>query len=101
MTDKEIKRLNKRYRGRDRATDVLAFSALEGRPVKGDERFLGDVVISLDAAEREASSFGSTPDRELKLYIVHGVLHLLGYGDETRRGLCRMKQKEEKYFKMA
>ncbi len=83
VTDIQIRRLNLEYRGSDRATDVLAFSAQEGREIEGSRGYLGDVIISLDAARRQAKRFGSTKKRELKLYLIHGVLHLLGYDDES------------------
>ena len=79
VNDGRMRRLNKKYRGRDSFTDVLAFSMREGRRLKGQERFLGDIVISVDAAERQARYFNSTKERELKLYLIHGILHLLGY----------------------
>jgi len=72
-----MKRLNRRYRKSDRGTDVLAFET-------------GDIIISIDAAHRQAKGFGSTPSRELKLYLIHGILHLLGYDDE--KGLAQRKR---------
>lgn len=94
-SDACIRRLNKRYRKNDAFTDCLAFSALEGARIKGADKFLGDIAISVDAAGRQAKLFASTPDKELKLYVIHGVLHLLGYDDETRRGALKMKRRQE------
>ncbi|MFH1753712.1 MAG: rRNA maturation RNase YbeY [Candidatus Omnitrophota bacterium] len=96
VTDAQIKKLNLEYRGRERLTDVLAFSAREGREIEGSRGYLGDIVISLDAARRQAKRFGSTIKRELKLYLIHGALHLLGYDDETGQDALReMREAEE------
>lgn len=93
-----MRRLNLRYRGSNSSTDVLAFSIKEGRHLKGEGTFLGDIVISLDAACRQAKYFKSTKSKELKLYLIHGILHLLGYDDETPRSLRRMKKRQEELF---
>ncbi len=99
VTDSRIRGLNRKYRNTDSPTDVLAFSAKEGRHVAGDDRFLGDVVISVDTAERQARDFKSTKDRELKYYLIHGILHLLGYGDAERVGSQKMARRQEELFK--
>lgn len=95
VNDELMKKLNLKYRGRDRYTDVLAFNMTEGKVLKGADGYMGDVIISLDAARRQAKDFGSTKKRELKLYLIHGMLHLLGYDDESRAGLKKMREKEE------
>jgi rRNA maturation RNase YbeY len=67
----------------------------EGRPLKGGDEYLGDIIISIDAAQRQAKRFGSTRERELKLYLIHGVLHLLGYDDEKgSAALYKMRRRE-------
>lgn len=71
-TDRRIRRLNRRHRGVDRATDVLSF------PVPGGW-VLGDVVISLDAARREAARRRVPVRAELRRVLAHGLLHLLGF----------------------
>jgi probable rRNA maturation factor len=75
-----IRDLNARYRGRDRATDVLSFSQREGMRVArpGTQRLAGDLVISLEAARRGAAAAGTGEEDELKRLVVHGVLHLAG-----------------------
>ena len=78
--DAFIRGLNRQYRDRDEATDVLSFEQGDSyRDPDGAERFLaGDIVISLDALGRNAEEFGITRDEELRRLIVHGILHLSG-----------------------
>ena len=81
-TDGEIHALNRRYAGEDKPTDVLSFSQEEGEEFVAapDElRHLGDVIISLETAERQASEAGHDLDAEMAYLLAHGVLHLLGY----------------------
>lgn len=91
--DRRMRRLNHRYRHQDAPTDVLAFSAREAPgPPSG---LLGDVVISLHTAARQAKAQGHSLDREIVALLVHGIAHLCGYDHE--RGLRearRMKRKE-------
>jgi probable rRNA maturation factor len=93
-TDKEIRRLNYLYRKENRATDVLAFSMREGRRLRQDSSILGDIVISVDRAKRQAKRFNSTFKREIYLYIIHGILHLLGHNDESALSKKKMRKKE-------
>jgi probable rRNA maturation factor len=78
--DRAVRRLNARYRRRDRPTDVLSF------PAGGGEAGLGDVLISVPAAERNARRLGRSLDSELQVLALHGFLHLLGYDHETDDG---------------
>lgn len=81
--DEAIRRLNRDYRGLDRPTDVLSFAAGEVMPGMAEaEPYLGDIVISVPYAARQAETGGHTLAAELQLLAVHGVLHLLGYDDE-------------------
>jgi probable rRNA maturation factor len=75
-----LRRLNREYRGRDRATDVLSF------PGPGGEEGLGDVVISVPAAARNARRQDHGVPRELDILALHGFLHVLGYDHETDEG---------------
>ncbi|MGH2626569.1 MAG: rRNA maturation RNase YbeY [Anaerolineales bacterium] len=76
--DRELRRLNRRFASVDRSTDVLSFGS--GEPAsRQNSRYLGDVVISVPRARRQAQSSGHPLDTELALLVVHGVLHLLGY----------------------
>ena len=94
VSDREIRRLNLMYRKRNRATDVLSFSMREGRRLKKDASFLGDIVISTDRARKQAEKFGTSFKKEMYLYIIHGVLHLLGYDDERPSSRKKMRKKE-------
>jgi probable rRNA maturation factor len=78
--DRLLRRLNRTYRGKDRPTDVLSF------PGGGGEAGLGDVVISVETAERNARGLGRTLGQELDVLALHGFLHVLGYDHETDDG---------------
>ncbi len=89
-SSRDIQKLNHRFRGQDKATDVLSFPPL--RAVAG--AFSGDIVISTDIAVRNARDFGHHPNQELKILILHGLLHLAGHDHETDDG--QMARKEER-----
>ena len=78
--DRLLRRLNRDYRGKDRPTDVLSF------PGGGEEGGLGDVVISVETAERNARRLRRTLPQELDVLALHGFLHVLGYDHETDGG---------------
>jgi probable rRNA maturation factor len=93
LGDRAMRTLNRRYRGVDRDTDVLAFPlAGTGAPVR--ERLLGDVVVSPGRARACAPGFGTTADAELLLYLVHGILHLCGYDDGAPRQRAKMERRQ-------
>jgi probable rRNA maturation factor len=79
--DRRMAALNRRWRRRDRPTDVLSFPA--GGAAAG---FLGDIVISIPYAQRQAKRRGESPAREIDRLLLHGYLHLLGYDHETDEG---------------
>ena len=81
-SDREMRRLNRSDRGRDYPTDVLSFPG--GETPEG--RHLGDVVISVPTARRQAEAAGHPADRELRVLLLHGVLHCLGHDHETDDG---------------
>ena len=96
-TDAEIHALNRQYAGEDRPTDVLAFSQEEGEAfiAAPDElRHLGDVVISVETAERQASEAGHDLDAEMAHLLAHGVLHLLGYDHTEADDEREMRERE-------
>ena len=96
--DAELQRLNKEYRGKDKPTDVLSFSQDEDFiPVSGRLRILGDIVISLDTAVLACSEERSL-EAETCWLVIHGVLHLLGYDDETEEGYNEMIEKGREIF---
>lgn len=100
VDDDYIRELNHQYRGLDSPTDVLSFAMMEGEPVACGEEdtILGDVVISLQAVERQAEEYGHSFLREAAYLTIHGVLHLLGYDhlEDDKRKI--MRQKEEEVF---
>jgi probable rRNA maturation factor len=78
--DRAVRSLNARYRGKDKPTDVLSF------PGPGGEAGLGDIVISVDTAARNARAYGRSLPQELDVLALHGFLHVLGYDHETDDG---------------
>ncbi len=80
VDDAEMQTLNRNYRDKDRPTDVLAFPM--DRRDGGAENLLGDVVISLETAVRQAAEQDVTASAEVRTLLVHGFLHLLGYDHE-------------------
>ena len=88
--DKTMKRLNKQSRGIDRVTDVLAF-------VDDDPEFLGEIIINYAQIKRQAPRFDNSVRAELTFVLVHGLLHLLGYEDETREGKQEMERLGKKF----
>lgn len=96
--DEAVRELNRRWRGMDRTTDVLSFSFQEG-----DAEFppdpegviqLGEVIISLPQAQRQAERRGYSLRREITLLAVHGILHLLGYDHERPAERKKMQARE-------
>jgi probable rRNA maturation factor len=89
VSDGRVRTLNRRYRGRDRATDVLSFPAEPAadprRPLSG-RGYLGDIVIARGVARRQARLAGHAELTELRVLALHGLLHLLGYDHERDDG---------------
>ena len=75
--NKEIKALNKKYLGRDCATDVLSFNYSDAHR-GGSKDLLGDIVVSTEKAREQAPEYGNTYEQEVADLVAHGVLHLLG-----------------------
>lgn len=76
--DREMRRVNRQFRGFDKTTDVLSFP--------GEDGHLGDILISIPTARRQAEKARHDVDREVKILLLHGVLHCLGYDHETDQG---------------
>lgn len=101
--DEEIRALNREYRGADRPTDVLSFPLRESRgeepeiaeEIEGPE-LLGDIVISVDTAARQAKEFGENIEEELARLLCHGMLHLLGFDHMTPEDEARMMEIQER-----
>ncbi len=96
VDDPAIHELNRLWRGYDKPTDVLSWPLEELSPLISGEDALGDVVISLDTATRQAQARGWSVEEEVALLLVHGILHLLGYEDESEAGSNSMKQIEKR-----
>jgi probable rRNA maturation factor len=80
VRDAKIRELNRTFRGHDKPTDVLSFPLVEpGDAFAGAERLLGDIVISVDTALRQAAAYDAPLNREVQRLLIHGVLHLLGH----------------------
>jgi probable rRNA maturation factor len=87
--DAELRRLNREFRHKDYATDVLSFPAVEAGS------YIGDLAISMDRAREQAREFRHSTYVELRILMLHGVLHLLGYDHETDAG--RMARAEKRW----
>jgi len=95
--DEAIRELNRRFRGVDAPTDVLAFGAgTEEHFVSAPESppYLGDVVISYQRALAQAQELGHAIADELKLLVVHGILHLVGYDHQEEAAAQKMRERE-------
>lgn len=100
--DESIRKLNREYRDKDVHTDVLSFPQLEEDEAYGPEelpRLLGDIVISMETASRQAEDFGHGIDREVAYLAVHGALHLLGYDHIEAEDKAEMRLAEEAVLK--
>lgn len=88
LSSRAMRELNARYRGRDRATDVLSFPGEE----TPEGRHLGDIAIAVPVARRQAKDRGHSLERELKMLLLHGLLHCLGHDHETDSGQMRRRE---------
>jgi probable rRNA maturation factor len=110
--DGEIRELNKVFRHRDKATDVLAFAMREGQSVGAPEtpsgrrgkrrtELLGDVVVSVETARRQAKEHRRKLDAEMRMLLAHGLLHLVGYDHRTDREEAAMNTATERLCRAA
>jgi probable rRNA maturation factor len=88
--DRTIRRLNKQYRGADRVTDVLAFP--------GEKDYLGEIIIDYAQIKRQAKAFSPSIRAELFFILIHGLLHLLGYEDDSGQGKETMRRLGEEFM---
>ncbi|HHT73125.1 MAG TPA: rRNA maturation RNase YbeY [Firmicutes bacterium] len=98
VDDEQIRVLNREYRAKDTATDVLSFPQDDEdgfMSIPGMPQVLGDIVISLPRAEEQAETFGHSLEREVVYLAVHGLLHLLGFDHEDEEGRAEMRAREE------
>lgn len=105
--DREIQDLNQQYRRQNKPTDVLAFSALEvdvPRPSDGsiasEPLYLGDIIISIDTAERQATAQKHSLSTELAWLAAHGLLHIIGWDHPDEESLVRMLAQQESLLEL-
>jgi probable rRNA maturation factor len=96
IDDARMRRLNARYRGIDRPTDVLAFAMREGPHADLHPQVLGDVVLSAETALRQARSRRHSLAEELTRLLIHGTLHLLGYDHELSPADAKIMRRKER-----
>jgi len=96
VDDKDMREINREYRNVDRPTDVIAFAMREGEFGELNQEILGDVIISVDTAGRQALQRGVSVMNELVFLLIHGILHLHGYDHEINmEEKAKMEKKEE------
>lgn len=96
-SDREIRELNKTFRGKNKPTDVLSFPAVQFSSSRVADKcpvLAGDLAISIDTAERQAAQFGHSLQIELKILLLHGLLHLAGYDHESDQGEMAAREEE-------
>lgn len=94
VDDQRMRSLNRQYRGKDRTTDVLAFAMREAP--RSSAGLLGDVVIAVPTAARQAKEGQRSLDEELTVLLVHGILHLCGYDHERSEKEARRMHRRER-----
>ncbi|MDD4900546.1 MAG: rRNA maturation RNase YbeY [Patescibacteria group bacterium] len=90
VSDAEIKKLNRIYRDKSEPTDILSFA--------GEGELWGELIIDYDQIKRQAGQFGNSAREELIFILVHGLLHLLGYDDETEKDRQKMMEMGEQFM---
>jgi len=98
--DAFIHPLNRDYRGKDRPTDVLSFPQREGEESDPDDPVLGDIVLSVERAQAQADERGHSVETEIRILLVHGILHLLGYDHEDDADAEEMEAEERRVLAM-
>ncbi|UCD71473.1 MAG: rRNA maturation RNase YbeY [Syntrophobacterales bacterium] len=97
VDDRQIRDLNKKYLKTNRPTNVISFPMAQGEFSEINPQLLGDVVISMETAVREAQQSGLSLEEEIAFLLIHGILHLLGY-DHTGGGRQQMEMVQEELF---
>lgn len=101
VDDKEITQINMQYLDRNRPTNVIAFPMREGEFGDLNPHLLGDIVVSVETAQRDAEQEALPFEDEMDYLIIHGILHLLGYDHEISDAeLQKMRNKEKELFRM-
>jgi probable rRNA maturation factor len=94
-----MRQLNKKFRKVDKPTDVLAFAMREGKNSRFHSEILGDVVICPEIARKSARFYKTTKEQEIRLYLIHGILHLLGYNDTNAKNRSLMEKEQTKILR--
>ncbi|MBI5145251.1 MAG: rRNA maturation RNase YbeY [Candidatus Omnitrophica bacterium] len=94
FNDRQIREFNLFYRGRDVATDVIAFDNSVHK-----KEISGDIAVSCETAIRNARIFKTTPLSEIYLYVIHGLLHIIGYNDNNKKNRLIMQKKEKEILR--
>ncbi|MFH1427056.1 MAG: rRNA maturation RNase YbeY [Patescibacteria group bacterium] len=89
--DQAIKKLNKKYLGKNQVTDVLAFP--------GEENYLGEIIINYSQIKKQAKEYNNTIKKELIHILIHGLLHLAGYSDKSKKGQEEMDKLTKNFIK--
>jgi len=93
VSDNHIQRLNRRFRGVNKPTDVLSFPSTEPRARRPEPRVMGDIVIARGVARRQARECGHSEMTEWRVLALHGLLHLIGYDHEGDNGRMRREER--------
>jgi probable rRNA maturation factor len=96
--DEQMRALNRRYLGKDRPTDVLAFPGAPEAAPPEEKAWLGEIAISGETAARQAPEAGHDAETEICVLAIHGVLHLLGHRDETPAQRRRMLRRQDEIW---
>ena len=100
MSSQKIRAYNKKFLNRNHTTDVLAFDmSEEGAFDKKSAFLIGDIMISTDAAIQNAKTFKTSVKHEIVLYVIHGILHLLGFDDHNTKDIKKMRNREQELLK--
>jgi len=94
----EIKKLNKKFRQKNKATDVLSFELKEPFSTAQGRNFLGEVVICPQVVKENAKKYGNTFKAEMTKIFIHGILHLLGYDHEQSKSRAEEMEKKQEYY---
>lgn len=92
INDRRIRTLNRKYLSHDAVTDVISFSLQEGGALEGE------VYVNLDQATRQAAAYGVSASDEVHRLVAHGILHLIGYDDKTKREQQLIHSREDAYL---
>ncbi len=102
VDDRTMRAYHRRHLGKDRPTDVMSFSYVEGKKMAvcpENAGYLGDVLISAETAKRRSPEYGNTLREEILLYLCHGILHLVGWRDGSRKEREEMERRQQAILK--